>query len=438
MNDDGLATPDPQTKERTMDLPNLFLTPRGSRLHRGVLCTLMGLLTLSLLAQCGSAQPRDPYLLPRKKMVQQAVIGSGIKNQRVIESMLETPRHEFVPTNLRGQAYFDMSLPIGDQQTISAPFIVSFMTEAIDPQPTDKVLEIGTGSGYQAAVLSPLVKHVFTIEIVESLGNRARATLKKLKYDNVSARVGDGFKGWPEYAPFDKIIVTCSPERVPQPLIDQLREGGQMVIPVGERYQQTMYTLRKVKGEMKAEALRPTLFVPMTGSAENSRQVKPDPLNPTLFNGDFELSKEGYQFVIGWYYQRHAQAIGDDTAAQGKRHVMFTNETPGRSAHMLQGFPIDGRVIGTLRFAAQVKLENVRQGHSRDEVPLFVFVFYDENRKEVGTGVLGPLIGTQNWGASQKILRVPIQAREAILRVGMFGATGSFSIDDLQIHPVKR
>ena len=156
-------------------------------------------------------------------MVNTAVIGSGVKHERVIQSMLKTPRHEFVPTNIRNQAYFDMALPIGGQQTISAPFIVAYMTEALDPKATDKVLEIGTGSGYQAAVLSPLVRSVYSIEIVEELGYKA--TLNKLKYDNVKTKVGDGFKGWPEYAPFDKIIVTCSPERVPIPLVQQLREG---------------------------------------------------------------------------------------------------------------------------------------------------------------------------------------------------------------------
>ena len=144
------------------------------------------------------------------------------------------------------------------------------MTEALDPQPEDKVLEIGTGSGYQAAVLSPLVKSVYTIEIVQELAEQASSDLARLKYENVYPRHGDGFKGWPEHAPFDKIIVTCSPESVPKPLVEQLKEGGLIVIPVGERYQQTLYLLRKENGEMKSEALRPTLFVPMTGAAEDT------------------------------------------------------------------------------------------------------------------------------------------------------------------------
>lgn len=177
------------------------------------------------------AQTATQFESARHRMVDEVVAGAGVKNPRVLQAIRDTPRHEFVAMNLRKQAYFDMALPIGFQQTISSPFIVAYMTESLDPQPTDKVLEIGTGSGYQAAVLSPLVKEVYSIEIVEGLGRKAERTLKQLRYTNVFTKVGDGFKGWPEHAPFNKIIVTCSPEGPPQPLIDQLAEGGLMVIP---------------------------------------------------------------------------------------------------------------------------------------------------------------------------------------------------------------
>ena len=173
-----------------------------------------------------------------------------------------------------------MALPIGHGQTISPPFIVAYMTEQLDPQPTDKVLEIGTGSGYQAAVLSGLVKEVYTIEIVDALGRRAAADLKRLKYANVHAKVGDGYQGWPEHAPFDKIIVTCSPENVPPALTEQLKEGGRMIVPVGQRYQQVFHLLKKIDGKLVTEALRPTLFVPMTGEAEQRRQVRPTRPSP--------------------------------------------------------------------------------------------------------------------------------------------------------------
>src|SRR4029079_842802 len=206
------------------------------------------------------------------EMVDREIAAAGVKNDRVLRAVRETPRHEFVPQNQRQYAYYDMALPIGDAQTISPPFIVAYMTQELDPQPTDRVLEIGTGSGYQAAILSPIVKDVYTIEIVERLGKTAERTLKRLGYKNVSARVGDGYKGWSEAAPFDKIIVTCSPEKVPQPLVDQLKEGGLMIVPVGERYQQTLYLMRKKDGELKSETLRATLFVPMTGAAEDQRK----------------------------------------------------------------------------------------------------------------------------------------------------------------------
>ncbi len=200
----------------------------------------VALLALFIGLPAADAQTPAQYEKMRTAMVDEVIVASGIKNERVIDAMRATERHKFVAFKYRPHAYFDMALPIGDQQTISSPFIVSYMTESLDPQPTDKVLEIGTGSGYQAAVLAPLVKEVYTIEIVEPLGKRAEKTLADLGYKNVFVKVGDGFKGWPEHAPFDKIIVTCSPEKVPQALVEQLAEGGRMIVPVGERYQQTL------------------------------------------------------------------------------------------------------------------------------------------------------------------------------------------------------
>ena len=160
------------------------------------------------------------------EMVETAVKGAGITHPKVIRSIQQTLRHEFMPKNVWDQAYLDAGIPIGEGQTISSPFIVAYMTESLDPDREDRVLEIGTGSGYQAAVLSPLVDQVYSIEIVEPLGKQAAKVLKKLKYDNVFTKIGDGFKGWPQHAPFDKIILTCSPEEIPIPLKDQLKEGG--------------------------------------------------------------------------------------------------------------------------------------------------------------------------------------------------------------------
>lgn len=378
------------------------------------------------------------YDQARKRMVDEAIVATGIKDPRVIKSMLATQRHEFVSASVRAQAYFDMALPIGESQTISSPFIVAYMTETLDPQPADKVLEIGTGSGYQAAVLSPLVKEVYTIEIVAPLGQKADRTLKRLNYKNVFVKVGDGFLGWPEHAPFDKIIVTCSPEKIPQPLVDQLNEGGLMVIPVGERYQQTLYLLRKKEGKLQTESLRPTLFVPMTGTAEQQRQVKPDPANPQVINGNFEQPSDKPGIVPGWYYERLATLVKDGTAPEGQQYVTFRNQQLGYSAHLLQGFPVDGQRVASLELSVWVKLDSVVQGRTRDELPSAAISFYDANRRDLGVVALGPFKGSSDWKRITKTFRVPPQAKEGIFRIGLFGATGQISYDDMQVKPVAK
>jgi protein-L-isoaspartate(D-aspartate) O-methyltransferase len=191
------------------------------------------------------------------------------------------PRHEFVPTAERARAYQDHALPIGNGQTISQPYIVAFMTQALEPRPTDRVLEIGTGCGYQAAVLSPLVREVYTIEIIEPLARRAAADLKRLGCTNVQVRAGDGYLGWPEAAPFDAIIVTCAPEHVPQPLLDELREGGRMIIPVGSRGRRAgVVSAHQEGGRAERQAVLPVRFVPMTGRATKERGPGRGPAAP--------------------------------------------------------------------------------------------------------------------------------------------------------------
>jgi len=211
----------------------------------------------------------DEYSGARQRMVRQQLQGPGrdITHPGVLKAMAEVPRHEFVPHDLREDAYDDIPLPIGYGQTISQPYVVAFMTEKLDPKPTDRVLEIGTGSGYQAAVLSALVAEIYSIEILDPLSQRAKADIQRLGYRNVNLRSGDGYQGWPEAAPFDAIIVTCAPEDVPQPLVDQLKEGGRMIIPVGPIFNQNLYLMRKVGGKLERQAVLPVRFVPMTGEA---------------------------------------------------------------------------------------------------------------------------------------------------------------------------
>ena len=384
-------------------------------------------------------QTKQQWEAARREMVELYVRGAGVKNERVLAAVLLTPRHEFVPANIRERAYQDAGLPIGEKQTISSPFIVAYMTESIDPQPEDKVLEIGNGSGYQAAILSPLVKEVYSIEIVEELGKRAAKTLKRLNYDNVITKIGDGYLGWKEHAPFDKIIVTCSPEKVPQPLVDQLKEGGLMVVPVGERYQQTLYLLRKKDGRLEAESLRPTLFVPMTGDAEAQRKVKPDPENPSILNADFEEGLDDDGFVKGWYYERQLTWEEGKLAPSGKHFVTFKNKDSGNAAHLMQGFAIDGSKVIGLKFSASVKYSDVVAGPQRNDLPVVAITFYDDQRRDLGTTVVGPFRGSiELWRKHEQETRVPAKAKEAIIRIALFGATGSVSFDNIHFEPIKK
>ncbi|WP_157492337.1 protein-L-isoaspartate(D-aspartate) O-methyltransferase [Geothrix fermentans] len=202
----------------------------------------------------------------RARMVREQILARGVADPRVLEAMGRVPRHEFVPEGQRGEAYEDWPLPIGYGQTISQPYIVAFMTAALEPKPGDRVLEVGTGSGYQAAVLAGLVAEVYTIEIVEPLARRAEGDLRRLGYGNVKVRAGDGHRGWPEAAPFDAIIVTCAPEDVPRALVEQLRPGGRMIIPVGSQWgAQELYLLRRTATGMRRQAVLPVRFVPMVG-----------------------------------------------------------------------------------------------------------------------------------------------------------------------------
>ena len=185
------------------------------------------------------------YAELRKNMVKVHLAGRGLKNQRVLDAFRTVPRHKFLPPGSQRQAYDDESIPIGEGQTITPPYDVAFMTEVLDPKPDDVVYEVGTGSGYQSAILSRLVKEVYSVEIHKPLSERATKVHKEVGYKNIHTRVGDGYEGWPEAAPFDAIIVTCAPQKIPQPLFDQLKEGGRMVIPLGDRFTQSVWLVKR-------------------------------------------------------------------------------------------------------------------------------------------------------------------------------------------------
>jgi protein-L-isoaspartate(D-aspartate) O-methyltransferase len=207
------------------------------------------------------------YERERRRMVVRQLERRGITDQRVLQAMGDVPRHEFVPSEARPHAYDDRPLPIGFDQTISQPYIVAFVAEHLLLKPTDRVLEVGTGSGYQAAVLSKLATQIFSIEIVDELIIRATRDLRRLEYQNILVKGGDGYEGWPEFAPFDGIVVAAALDHVPQPLISQLREGGRIVIPVGNSHDQQLVLIEKADGELRRRAICPVRFVPFTRKA---------------------------------------------------------------------------------------------------------------------------------------------------------------------------
>ncbi len=213
---------------------------------------------------------QDDYTRQRHRMVDEQIESRGVTHEATLEAMRNVPRHRFVPEPMQAYAYDDRPLSIGHSQTISQPYIVGLMTASVEPDADDKVLEIGTGSGYQAAILSEIVKEVYTIEIVPALASRAKRVFYELKYENIHAMQGDGYAGWPSEAPFDAIIVTAAPEEVPQPLLDQLKEGGKMIVPVGPISRvQVLKLITKKNGKIKERDLLPVRFVPFTGDGAN-------------------------------------------------------------------------------------------------------------------------------------------------------------------------
>ena len=218
-------------------------------------------------AELRAQESREPYLKARRDMIERDLRGRGIKDARLLTVMGSLPRHLFVPERLQSSAYEDRPLPIGEGQTISQPYIVAIMTELLELKGAEKVLEIGTGSGYQTAILARLAAEVFSVEIIPTLGGRAKKLLAQMGFTNVRLKVGDGFFGWEDSAPFDAILVTASAAKVPEPLWRQLREGGRLVMPLEEEsYAQRLVRIRKVAGKQIVEDVTGVLFVPLTGA----------------------------------------------------------------------------------------------------------------------------------------------------------------------------
>ncbi len=396
-----------------------------------VICSCTWLLGSGFSSNATAQRPND-YEAARALMVEREVIGRGVRDPRVCAAMRDVPRHLFLPADQRKSAYLDGALPIGHGQTITSPYVVAFMTEKLEPRPTDRVLEIGTGSGYQAAVLSRLVAEVYTIEIVGPLGEQAARTIERLGYDNVHVQVGDGYLGWPEHAPFDKIIVTCSPEDVPKKLVEQLREGGRLVVPLGERFQQSLYLFRKVNGRLQEEKLESTFFVPMTGVAEELRAVKDDSGIPHPVNAGFEDAGTGAD-LPGWFYARQAQVVSDPTAPEGHRCLVLSNSTPGQSAHVLQAVGLDGRKLKRVTVSVYRRTKGIRSPAGQAGLPCLELTFYDEERASIRKLTLGPWDGDRSWTRESRAVAVPGRSRFAVILIGIPGATGELAVDGLRI-----
>jgi protein-L-isoaspartate(D-aspartate) O-methyltransferase len=241
------------------------------------LSVFLSIMFLIFLAECTDGKRVTELELKgdvkamREKMVESQIKSRGVRDPRVLSAMLKVERHLFVPKEFRNSAYSDQPLPIGEGQTISQPYIVALMTELLELKGGERVLEVGTGSGYQAAILAELAAEVYTIEIVEKLASSAKKVLLESGYQNIKVKAGDGYLGWPEAAPFDAIIVTCAPDHIPEPLLDQLKEKGRMVVPVGT-YSQELKKIVKKSGKIETTDITPVIFVPMTG--EGIKQKK--------------------------------------------------------------------------------------------------------------------------------------------------------------------
>ncbi len=401
----------------------------------------------------------DPLAAAHDKMVDEEIVAAGIKNPRVIAAMRATPRHEFVQATERPLAYYDMALPIGNSQTISPPYVVAYMTEQLDPQPDDKVLEIGTGSGFQAAVLSPLVKDVYTIEIVKPLGERAARTLKRLKYANVHTKIGDGFAGWAEHAPFDKIIVTCSPEKVPDGTRGRakrrrppdrsgrralsadavlVQEGGRQTRLDGVAADAICANDRLGRGRPRNQAgpgqpARRQRQFRRARHQSATQEIVPEPqaVLPSK-PADDEAPKP-----VGWHYQRQLELVEAKDAPDGQHYVRFANSDPGGPAAPCREWRSTAAKFTRLEFPYGFARHRRPRRPQRGRGAGFGSDLLRRKPGQVGHAWLGPWKGTFGWRRESEVIAVPPLAREAVLRIGLHGGVGEVSFDDIQVKPAR-
>lgn len=393
------------------------------------------LLCCSVFPSVAWAQPGlEAFKVAREKMVREELTAQGIKNDRVLRAMGQVPREQFLPLTKRKFAYLDMPIPIGEAQYMPPPLRTADLLEQIDPQPSDKVLVVGTGSGYGPGVLSRIVREVYAIEIVPELAREAAATFQRLKYSNITSKQGDGFAGWAEHAPYDKMLVECAPESVPPPLVEQLKEGGVLVIPVGEHFQQTLFKYRKQNGKLTVEQSRPTLFLPMIGKAKFLQTTDTAAQEPQILNPSFETEFEGDKNLpANWYFVKQAQVIEYPTAPNGKRVLWFKNETPGHASIAIQGFACDGRKVKLLTITLNVKVKSVIRGQNLEQLPRLEIMYLNENNRAIHHDFIGPWFLTGDWTEQQARFQVPPQARAALIRIGLLGATGEAWFDNLRM-----
>ncbi len=394
-------------------------------------------LTLWLMSfQPAAAQSGLRELLEaRRRMVNEEISAQGIENERLLTAMREVPREQFLPLSKRNLAYLNVAVTYGDGHIILPPLVTAHLIEQVDPQKNDKVLVIGSGSGYSTALLSRMCREVDAVEIDPVVAKSAEETLARLKYTNVRMRIGDGFEGWKEHAPYQRIIVECSPENVPQPLVDQLAEGGMLLVPVGDEFDQTMHLCKKENGKLSTLSLWPTLLLPMKGKAEELRSQSDKPRDPTLLNSGFEeLVPQTKDVPAAWVYVRQGRAIADRSCPEGNNSMSFTNVTPGVVATAIQAFPVDGKKISELGIACKVWGMDIRPGQTRQQLPRVEVRFFDEKRRLVGGDWMGGWNMSFTWIKKDHVFAVPRLAKFAVIRIGLGGATGEIKFDDFKLE----